>query len=69
MQSNSQVVILGIISIFVKPEHTVEFNRLADQVRKNKPHPTLLLPPGLQTYSIHLQFSGRVQFKNRVDLV
>ena len=54
LQSKNQVVILGI-SIFEK---------------RNRPLsrclPTFMLPPGLRTF---LQCSGRVQSKNKVDLV
>ena len=36
MQSKNQVVILGI-SVFEKPEQTVQSNRSADRVRKKRP--------------------------------
>ena len=36
MQSKNQVVILGI-SIFEKPEQTIQSNRSADRVRKKRP--------------------------------
>ena len=44
----NRVVILGI-SILEKLEQTVESNCLADELEKRDGHPTLLLPPGLQT--------------------
>ena len=69
MQSkNNQVVILGI-SIFEKPEQTVESNRWPTELEKRYCHPTLPLLTGLQTYFLLIQCSGHVQSKNGVDLV
>ena len=63
MQSKNQVVILGI-SIFDKPEQTVQSNRSAG-VRKKR------LPSCLDVklYSLLLQCSGHVQSKSGIDLV
>ena len=42
---------------------------LSKYFRKKTPHPTWPLLPGLQTFFLFLQCSGRVQSKNAVDLV
>ena len=66
MQSKNQVAILGV-SIFEKPEQTIQLNLSADRVRKKRLPPSYFaLLPGLQNL---LQCSGWVLSKNGVDLV
>ena len=57
------------ISVFQKTEKTGQTVRLIE-LEKGDCHSTLLLLPGhFKLYSLLLQCSGRVQYKNRVDLV
>ena len=66
MQSQNQVIILGI-SIFEKPEETIQLNHSAG---KKDHHPTFCCCfPDFKLYSLLLQCSECVQSKNRVDLV
>ena len=70
MQSKNQVVILGI-SIFEKPEQTIESNRLADQVREKKLPSNFAVAAWTSIFILFffVQCSGCVQSKNGVDLV
>ena len=75
MQLKNQVIILGII-IFEKKKQTVESNSSADQDRKKRLPSYFAIAILLchccldsKLYSLLLQYSGRAQYKNGVDLV
>ena len=63
-----KAVILGT-SILKKRDRPPSQTVRPTKLEKRDRHPTLLLPPGLQLNSLHLQCSVRVQSKNGVDLV
>ena len=68
MQSKNQIVTLGI-SIFEKPEQTVESNRWPTELEKRDPILLYLCCVDFKLYSLLLQCSGCVQSKYGVDFV
>ena len=69
MQSKNQVVIF-CISIFEKPEQTVQSNRSAELVRKKRPPSYLCVAAWTSIlYSLLLKCSGRVLCENGQYLV